>query len=57
MTQTELTLEEKARLMKNEYQRKWAKKNRDKIKQYQLKALAKMYDRTHGTEAGESDDR
>ena len=36
MTETkELTTKEKARLMKNAYQREWARKNPDKVKAYQ----------------------
>ena len=43
-TTTELTAKEKARLMKNAYQRQWAKNNPDKIKAYQEKHYAKRYD-------------
>lgn len=41
---TELTTKEKARLMKNAYQREWAKKNPDKVKASQERHFAKKYD-------------
>ena len=45
MTETkELTTKEKARLMKNAYQREWAKKNPDKVKASQERHFAKKYD-------------
>lgn len=45
MTETkELTTKEKARLMKNAYQREWAKKNPDKIKASRERHYAKKYD-------------
>lgn len=45
MTETkELTTKEKARLMKNAYQREWARKNPDKIKASRERHFAKKYD-------------
>lgn len=41
---TELTTKEKARLMKNAYQREWAHKNPDKVKASMEKHYAKKYD-------------
>lgn len=41
---TILTDEEKARLMKNRYQREWASKNKDKVRASQIKHFAKKYD-------------
>lgn len=41
---TELTTQEKARIMKNAYQREWARKNRDKIRASQERTFAKKYD-------------
>lgn len=43
-TETELTTKEKARLMRNAYQRQWAHKNKDRIKGYMEKHYAKKYD-------------
>lgn len=40
----ELTAKEKARIMRNAYQREWKKKNADKVKSYQEKYYAKKYD-------------
>ena len=40
----ELTVEEKARLMRNRYQREWAKKNKDKVKASMIRHYAKKYD-------------
>lgn len=40
----ELTTKEKARLMKNAYQREWARKNPDKVKASQERHFAKKYD-------------
>ncbi len=40
----ELTTEEKARLMRNQYQREWARKNKDRVKEYQDRYYAKKYD-------------
>lgn len=40
----ELTTKEKARLMRNQRQREWAKKNPDKIRAYQENYYAKKYD-------------
>ncbi len=40
----ELTPEEKARIMHNKYQREWARKNKEKVRQSQIKSLAKKYD-------------
>lgn len=40
----ELTTKEKARLMKNAYQREWAHKNPDKVKASQERHFAKKYD-------------
>lgn len=42
---TELTTKEKARIMKNAYQRDWAKRNPDKIRAYKEKHYAKQYDK------------
>lgn len=39
-----ITQEEKARLMKNKYQREWAKKNPDKVKASMQRYYAKKYD-------------
>ena len=45
MTETkELTTKEKARLMKNAYQREWAKKNPDKVTASMERHYAKKYD-------------
>lgn len=41
---TELTTEEKARLMHNYNQRLWYQKNKEKAKQSRIKSLAKKYD-------------
>ena len=41
---TELTTKEKARIMRNKRQREWAKKNPDKIREYQERYYAKKYD-------------
>lgn len=43
-TETELTTKEKARLMKNAYQRQWARKNPDKVKASRERYFAKKYD-------------
>ena len=40
----ELTTKEKARLMRNAYQREWAKKNPDKVKASMERHYAKKYD-------------
>lgn len=40
----ELTTKEKARLMKNAYQREWARKNPDKVKASMERHYAKKYD-------------
>ena len=40
----ELTTKEKARIMKNAYQREWAKKNRDKVRASVERHYAKKYD-------------
>ena len=40
----ELTTKEKARLMKNAYQREWARKNPDKVKASMEWHYAKKYD-------------
>ena len=40
----ELTTKEKARIMKNAYQREWAKKNPDKVKASIERHYAKKYD-------------
>ena len=50
----ELTAEEKARLARNEYNRKWSKTHKDKRKEYELSYWRKVYDRTH-CEAGDND--
>ena len=42
--QKELTTKEKARLMRNAYQREWAKKNPDKIRASQERYYARKYD-------------
>lgn len=45
MTDTkELTTKEKARLMRNAYQREWARKNPDKIRASKERHYAKKYD-------------
>lgn len=55
--QVELTVEEKARLMKNRYQREWARKNKDKVKASQVKHYAKKYDElVEAWERGEDDE-
>lgn len=55
MTDTkELTTKEKARLMKNAYQREWARKNQDRIKGYLEKHYAKKYDEMIATFEAES---
>lgn len=41
---TELTTKEKARLMKNAYQREWARKNPDKVRASMERHFAKKYD-------------
>lgn len=41
---TELTTQEKARIMRNAYRREWARKNRDKIRASQERTFAKKYD-------------
>ena len=40
----ELSTEEKAKIMKKEYMKKWRRENPEKIKQYQEKHFAKKYD-------------
>lgn len=40
----ELTTEEKARIMRNQYAREWRRKNPDKVKATMEKHYAKMYD-------------
>lgn len=40
----ELTTKEKARLMRNAYNREWAKKNPDKVKANRERYYAKKYD-------------
>ena len=40
----ELTTKEKARIMKNAYQREWARKNPDKVKASKERHYAKKYD-------------
>lgn len=40
----ELTTKEKARIMRNAYQKEWAKKNPDRIRAYREKHFAKKYD-------------
>ena len=40
----ELTTKEKARLMKNAYQREWARKNPDKVKASMERHYVKKYD-------------
>lgn len=57
MTQTELTPEEKARIAKNEYMREYQRKRKEQRKKDIFRYWVRRYDRTHGTEAGEGDDR
>lgn len=56
MAREQLTLEQKARLAHNEYNRKWRKEHKDKLREYELKHWAKQYDKTHN-EAGDQNDR
>ena len=51
----ELTLEEKARIAKNEYQRKWRREHRTSVKEYNLRQWVKRYDETH--KGGDQDDQ
>lgn len=51
---TDLSDEEKARIMRNRYQREWSKKNRDRIKASQVRHYARKYDQM--VEAGELDE-
>lgn len=55
MPKQELTREEKAKIAKNEYQRKWRKEHRDRVREYLITQWAKIYDETH--KGGEQDDR
>lgn len=52
-----ITQEEKARLMKNRYQREWARKNPDKVKASRIRHYAKKYDQfIEKFERGDSDE-
>lgn len=56
MSNNKLTQEQKAKIAHNEYNRKWRKEHKDKMREYELKHWAKLYDKTHD-EAGDSSDR
>ncbi len=51
--QQELTLEQKARIARAEYQRKWRQKNRDKEREYHQRYWARKYEEM--TKAGMSE--
>lgn len=46
-----LSDEEKARLMRNHYNREWRRKNKEKFHNSQIKSLAKAYDRMMAEQA------
>lgn len=43
-TEKELSIEEKARLMHNQYNREWYRKNKQKVKRSRIESLARAYD-------------